>query len=103
MVTDVNPAGTVPFIVVDGKMMNESAAVMKYLCMRFGAQMPTVDALYPSGDLEKRYQIDRALDFNGSEFRPAFMGNIFLKFGSRGRDFNEFEQTRWDMGVEKCN
>ena len=33
--TDINPAGTVPFITYDGKMMNESHALMKYLCMKY--------------------------------------------------------------------
>ena len=71
--------------------MNESQALMKYLCMRYPGK---ADALYPKDDLEKRYQIDRALDFNGSEFRPAMVACIFLKFGAIGRDFNEFEAAR---------
>ena len=80
-VTDVNPAGVVPFITYDGTMMNESHAVMKFLTM---VNAEKADALYPAGDLERRFEIDRALDFNGSEFRPAFLRCIMAKFGSLG-------------------
>ena len=65
----INPAGTIPFILVDGEPLYESAAILRYIAVKF----PSCAAYYPEGP-EKRAMIDAALDFNGTSVRPASMG-----------------------------
>ena len=101
-VTDVNPAGIVPFITLDGKMMNESHSVMKFLA---STNPDKAGSLYPADDLERKFEIDRALDFNGTEFRPAFVKCIITRFGAAGNGgvMNATQQEAFDQGFTKAN
>ena len=65
----INPVGTLPFITVDGEPLYESAAILRYLAVKF----PSLNKFYPEG-AEHRAMIDAALDFNGTSFRGAAMG-----------------------------
>ena len=65
----INPVGTLPFITVDGEPLYESAAILRYLAVKF----PSLYQFYPEG-AEHRAMIDAALDFNGTSLRPALMG-----------------------------
>lgn len=67
----LNPAGTVPFLVIDGRPMVETVAIMRYLTKAY-PQYEHLGRLYPGSDVKKRYNIDRWCDFYTSELRPAF-------------------------------
>ena len=58
-------------ILVDGEPLYESAAILRYLAVKF----PSCAAYYPEGP-EKRAMIDAALDFNGTSVRGAIMGSF---------------------------
>ena len=62
----LNPAGSLPFITVDGEPLYESAAILRYLAVKF----PSLNQFYPEG-AEHRAKIDAALDFSGTSFRPT--------------------------------
>ena len=61
----LNPAGSIPFITVNGEPFLESQAIMRFLC----GVCPSLNAYYPV-DPFKKHQVDALLDFNGTEFRP---------------------------------
>lgn len=84
----LNPAGTVPFITVDGQPMTETIAIMRYLTRAYPQQL---GHLYPKSDLKKRYLIDKWGDFYTDSLRPAFASNIrpFLTAAAQKRDLNE--------------
>ena len=65
----LNPVGSLPFITVDGEPLYESAAILRYLAVKF----PSLNQFYPEG-AEHRAMIDAALDFNGTSLRGASMG-----------------------------
>ena len=67
----LNPAGTIPFILVDGVPLYESAAILRYIAVQF----PNCAAYYPEGPA-KRARIDAALDFNGTSVRGASLGSF---------------------------
>ena len=71
----LNPAGTVPFITVDGQPMVESSAILRYLAQT----QPSLNQFY-SGTLEQKQEIDACLDFHGSVYRPAMISAIQPKF-----------------------
>ena len=68
-VLKLNPNGTVPFLVVDGRPMTETVAIMRYLAKAYPQQL---DRLYPKGNLKQRYSIDKWCDFYTDALRPAF-------------------------------
>ena len=63
----LNPSGQVPFIVLDGMVMVQSAAILRFLACKY----PTLNKYY-EGSLEQKQAIDAMLDFNESEVRPSF-------------------------------
>ena len=67
----INPVGSIPFITVDGEPLYESAAILRYLAVKF----PSLNQFYPEG-AEHRAMIDAALDFNGTSFRGPSMGSF---------------------------
>lgn len=62
----INPQGTVPAVVDDDFVMNESRAIMCYLV---NAKSPN-HSLYPE-DVKARFIIDHRLYFDASTFMPA--------------------------------
>ena len=74
----INPRGLVPFITIGDKMLSESGAILTYLAQKY----PQANKYYPS-DIKTRYLVDKALDFHGSTFRPAFV-NILSQYFSSG-------------------
>jgi glutathione S-transferase len=56
-----NPDGTIPFLVVNGKCLKESASLLRFIANAF----PGLNYLYPE-DFFVRHTIDAALDFNGT-------------------------------------
>ena len=67
----LNPAGTLPFITVNGKPMNESAAILRYLARKF----KSLNHLYPE-NLVTAQVIDAGLDFCGTSLRPMLLDQI---------------------------
>jgi glutathione S-transferase len=67
----INPNGNIPFLTYDGKAMWESASMLRYLACK----IPALNKYYPA-NLEKRQEIDAALDFNGTTFRPGMLYKI---------------------------
>ena len=60
-----NPLGTIPFLVVNGKTMMESASLLRFIVNAY----PHISNLYPK-DAFKRQIIDAALDFSATSLRP---------------------------------
>ena len=73
----INPAGTLPFITVDGKCMVESSSILRYLARKYDS----LNKFY-STDLEHAQDIDMMLDFHGTSFRPAMLKNIIPRYMS---------------------
>ena len=69
----INPAGTVPFMTLDGKLMTETVALIRLLCRQHPA---LADRFYPSADHFKKYQIDKWCDFYTDALRPAFISEL---------------------------
>ena len=63
----LNPAGTVPFMTINGKPYTESAAIMRYLAMTY----PSLNKYYPDLTPENKAHIDMGLDFCGTSLRPV--------------------------------
>ena len=74
----LNPTGTVPFVVIDGDSIFESATVLRYLARKF----PSLNKYYPDNALAQA-QIDAALDFNGSTLRNVSMATFLPIIGMR--------------------
>lgn len=71
----INPQGTVPAVIDDDFVMNESRAIMCYLV---NAKRPE-SSLYPLEDLKARFIIDQRLFYDASTLMPALAGAI-VKF-----------------------
>jgi glutathione S-transferase len=67
----INPAGSVPFITVDGEPLYESAAILRYIAVKF----PSCNKYYGES-VEQKAMIDAGLDFNGTSLRGASMGSF---------------------------
>ena len=76
----INPKGLVPFMTVDGQLYNESCAVLRWLAGRFSKAR-----MFYSEDPEERFEIEKALDFYTSEFRPKIAGALFVLAGAFAR------------------
>merc|ERR1712027_234102 len=73
-----SPAGSLPFLVIDGVVYKETVALMRYLC---GKYPDTAMKFYaPADDLETRYEIDKWCDFYTDAFRPAFVREQGAKY-----------------------
>jgi glutathione S-transferase len=62
----INPNGTLPILVADGKVLLESAACLKLLASSY----PTLKYLYPDDGFGD-YNIDSILDYCGSSLSPT--------------------------------
>jgi glutathione S-transferase len=71
----INPKGQVPFITVDGVCYNESCSMLRYLAQRFSRAR-----LYYPSDPDERFEVEKALDFYTSEFRPNMYGCVGFLF-----------------------
>jgi glutathione S-transferase len=71
----MNPAGTLPFMMVDDKLMTESASMLRYLCRKF----EPLKKYYPN-DIEVQQQIDCMLDYNATVFRPTMLKNVYPRY-----------------------
>jgi glutathione S-transferase len=63
----LNPNGRVPTLEVDGEVLWESNAILRYLCLRHGDRAP---GLYPAAPMA-RARVDRWLDWQLSTLQPA--------------------------------
>lgn len=79
----LNPNGTVPTLVDDGFAVWESHAILRYLAEARGD-----DALWP-GDLRRRSEIDRWMDWSQSQFDAAFMRLFWGYWRTPEADRNE--------------
>lgn len=68
----INPQGTIPVLVDDEFVMNESRAICCYLV---NAKSPD-SSLYPTDDIKARYIIDQRLYYDASSFFGALMGAL---------------------------
>ena len=62
----VNPAGKVPALLIDGRVLTEVAGILFYLARRF----PAADLL-PEGDVEAEAQVVSWMSFIASTIHPA--------------------------------
>lgn len=68
----LNPQGTIPVVVDDGFVMNESRAILMYLV---NEKAPN-HSLYPSDDPKLRFVIDQRLFYDACTFMPALFEAI---------------------------
>lgn len=69
----VNPCHGVPVLNDKGFILNESRAILMYLCNKF----PCGNTLYPE-EATKRADVDRLLFFDGTTYYPAIYTNIMV-------------------------
>jgi glutathione S-transferase len=62
----INPAGTVPALLIDGRVLTEVAGILFYLARRFPAA-----GLLPHGDIEAEAQAVSWMSFIASTLHPA--------------------------------
>ena len=62
----INPAGTVPALLIDGRVLTEVAGILFYLAKRFPAA-----ALLPHDDIEAEAQVVSWMSFIASTLHPA--------------------------------
>jgi glutathione S-transferase len=62
----INPAGTVPTLLIDGRVLTEVAGILFYLARRFPEA-----ALLPHGDIEAEAQAVSWMSFIASTLHPA--------------------------------
>ncbi|KAH9399409.1 Glutathione S-transferase [Tyrophagus putrescentiae] len=67
----INPCHAIPVLNDDGFILNESRAILMYLCNKF----PNGKVLYPE-DAVKRANVDKLLFFDGTTLYPAITGSI---------------------------
>lgn len=63
----INPAGAVPALADNGKVLTQSAAILRYL-----ARKHPEAGLGDNGSLEDAYELDRWLVFLAADIHPAF-------------------------------
>ena len=61
----LNPSGRIPFLLVNGKPLTESAAILRFLA----SALPQVNSYY-SSDIFIAQKIDEALDINATIISP---------------------------------
>ena len=91
-VTKLNPDQMIPFVDIDGKIYNESASILRYLCEKYPDKL---GKYYPT-DAEKRYQVNALLDFNAAHFRPSLVlpADAFIYRALAGREeFTDVEKA----------
>jgi len=64
----INQMGQVPAISFNGHTMNESNAIMRFLCQNY-----KLNNLYPT-DLAHRHRVDTLMDLQGNMVRPQLLG-----------------------------
>ncbi|MBY0335327.1 MAG: glutathione S-transferase family protein [Acetobacteraceae bacterium] len=64
----LNPAAQIPVVLTDGLVLRESHAILRYLCLRHGAE-----ALYPS-DPAKRVFVEQWMDWVAYDLTHAMRG-----------------------------
>ena len=74
----MNPLGTVPFVIIDGDQITESAVILRTLALKY----PKLNKYYPD-DAEMRMLIDGEMDFNGQVLRNESMGSLYPLVFSR--------------------
>jgi glutathione S-transferase len=74
---EINPKGQVPFMTVDGELYIESCSMLRWLAQKFGRGRMN----YPS-DIDERFEVEKALDFYTTEFRPLMTGALFVVVGA---------------------
>ena len=70
----INPCHAIPVLNDDGFILNESRAILMYLCNKF----PNGKVLYPE-DAVKRANVDKLLFFDGTTLYPAITGSIMVR------------------------
>jgi glutathione S-transferase len=70
--TKLNPQGTIPVVVDDDFVMNESRAICAYLV---NAKSPG-HSLYPIDDPKLRFVVDQRLFYDASSFTPALFAAV---------------------------
>lgn len=93
----LNPAGTIPFITIDGTLFTETVAIMRFLARKCPEK---ADKFYPCGDAMKKYQIDRWCDFYTDGFRPAFTKHFSLCFRAKSTEKRDFMPAELEMAQD---
>lgn len=65
--------GGLPFITVDGQLLRESQAILRYLATK----IQQLEKYYPNEGAIYRAHLDIPLDFNGTTLRPTSIGSFF--------------------------
>lgn len=96
-----SPAGSLPFLVIDGVVYKETVAVMRYLAGRFPDKTGKFYA--PPDDLETRYQIDKWCDFYTDVFRPSFIREQGAKYTVLGEERERNEKDEFVIAGARVN
>ena len=79
--------------------MNESGSILRYLAQKY----PSLNQFY-DGTLEHRQEIDAALDFNSTVYRPGMTSKIMPSFMKNVRNLDELPpalQAIWDAAPDR--
>jgi len=96
-----SPAGSLPFLVIDGVVYKETVALMRYLCGKYPDKAMKFYA--PADDLETRYEIDKWCDFYTDAFRPAFVREQGAKYQVLGEQRERNEKDEFVIASARGN
>jgi len=100
-VTKYSPAGSLPFLVIDGVVYKETVALMRYLAGKYPDKAGKFYA--PPDDLETRYEIDKWCDFYTDAFRPAFVREQGAKYTVLGEQRERNEKDEFVIASARVN
>jgi glutathione S-transferase len=79
--TRINPRQLVPYIKDGDFGLSESNAILKYLCNTYD----TIPEHFFPKKLQDRYRVDQFLEYHQFHFRPAILGPLRSKLGTKLR------------------
>jgi glutathione S-transferase len=81
----LNPSGAVPFITVDDMPLAQTTAMLRYISRSYDAGKP----YYAACDTWTRAEIDKWLDFYGTDYRPCVTPLVRCAFKIMGKSAEE--------------
>ncbi|MFY0614131.1 MAG: glutathione S-transferase family protein [Hyphomicrobiaceae bacterium] len=90
----LNPAGKVPTLLIDGRVLTEVAAILFYLARRF----PDAKLLPPDNDIEAQAQVISWMSYVASGLHPVWSKGLDLAMPAFEVADNRLGDNEWAIG-----